>query len=332
MRATNNKHYGSETRRYAQPAKKAEKTVKSHKGVKIVSAVCASLIACAALVIPTTTLAPNVDAYEDSRAASFSIGGLDQFSAVITNNCEKVTTAPNTEAVTAAQETTKAIKEASASKDEKKTESSASDKKEETKSEEKSSSSSSSSESSSKSSGSVKSAKAESYASGYSDDSYAEVASYDDDDDNDSVYAADNSYSDYSGSYLIDIANPDYSYSPSRVSLSSYDRAKLERLVMGEAGSTGYQGCALVAQCIRDAMVRSNTTSIDQIISDYGYYGSTAGEPNSAAKEAVSFIFDQGGSAVDHRIIVFYIGQSDWHETQTFVTEFAGMRFFDLNE
>ena len=90
MRATNNKHYGSETRRYAQPAKKAEKTVKSHKGVKIASAVCASLIACAALVIPTTTLAPNVDAYEDSRAASFSIGGLDQFSAVITNNCEQL--------------------------------------------------------------------------------------------------------------------------------------------------------------------------------------------------------------------------------------------------
>lgn len=121
-------------------------------------------------------------------------------------------------------------------------------------------------------------------------------------------------------------------YAAGGLGLSSYDRAKVERLVMGEAGSTGYQGCALVAQCIRDAMVRSNTTSIDQIISDYGYYGSTANEPNSAAKEAVSFIFDQGGSAVDHRIIVFYIGHSDWHETQTFVTEYAGMRFFDLNE
>lgn len=331
MRATNNKHYGSETRRYAQPAKKAEKTVKSHKGVKIASAVCASLIACAALVIPTTTLAPNVDAYEDSRAASFSIGGLDQFSAVITNNCEEVTTAPNTEAVTAALETTKAIKEASASKDEKKSESSASDKKEETKSEGKSSSSSSSSESSSKSSGSVKSAKAESYASGYSDDSYAEVASYDDDDDNDSVYAADNSYSDYLGSYLIDIANPDYSYSPSRVSLSSYDRAKLERLVMGEAGSMGYLGCALVAQSIRDAMNRSNTSSIDQIISQYQYFGSTSIEPNSDVKSAVSYIFDNNGAAVQHRVICFYIGYSSWHETQTFITQVGGVRFFDLN-
>ena len=333
MRAANNKHYGSDNRRYVQPADKAEKNSKSRKGVKIVSAVCASLIVCAALVIPTTTLAPNVDAYEDSRAASFSIGGLDQFSAVITNNCKEVTTAPNTEALTSAQET-KAVKEASASKDEKKSEkkseSSASEKTEASKTEEKSSSSSSET-SSKKSSGTVKNAKAESYASSVSYDSSAEIASYDEDDDDDSVYAADNSYSDYSGSYLIDIANPDYSYSPSRVSLSSYDRAKLERLVMGEAGSMGYLGCALVAQSIRDAMNRSNTTSIDQIISQYQYFGSTAMEPNADVQSAVSFIFDSNGSAVQHRVICFYIGSSSWHETQTFITEVGGVRFFDLN-
>ena len=333
MRAANNKHYGSDNRRYAQPANEAEKNSKSRKGVKSVSAVCASLIVCAALVIPTTTLAPNVDAYEDSRAASFSIGGLDQFSAVITNNCKEVTTAPNTEALTSAQET-KAVKEASASKDEKKSEkkseSSASEKTEASKTEEKSSSSSSET-SSKKSSGTVKNAKAESYASSVSYDSSAEIASYDEDDDDDSVYAADNSYSDYSGSYLIDIANPDYSYSPSRVSLSSYDRAKLERLVMGEAGSMGYLGCALVAQSIRDAMNRSNTSSIDQIISQYQYFGSTAIEPNSDVKSAVSYIFDNNGAAVQHRVICFYIGSSSWHETQTFITQVGGVRFFDLN-
>ena len=94
----------------------------------------------------------------------------------------------------------------------------------------------------------------------------------------------------------------------------------------------GYTGCALVAQSIRDAMNRSGTNSIDQIISEYQYYGSTAIEPNSDVKSAVSFIFDQGGSAVNHRIIVFYIGQSAWHETQNFVTEYCGMRLFDLNE
>ena len=130
---------------------------------------------------------------------------------------------------------------------------------------------------------------------------------------------------------IIDIANPDYSYSPSYVSLSSYDRAKLERLVMGEAGTMGYAGCALVAQAIRDAMNRSRTSSIDRIISEYQYYGSTDIAPNQDVLNAVSFIFDQNGSAVQHRVLCFYIGRSDWHETQPFVIEIGGVRFFDLS-
>lgn len=139
------------------------------------------------------------------------------------------------------------------------------------------------------------------------------------------------SYSSYSSNALIAIANPDYSYSPSHVSLSSYDRAKLERLVMGEAGTMGYTGCAVVAQAIRDSMNRSNTSSIDRIISEYQYFGSTNVAPNSDVKAAVSFIFDQDGIAVQHRVMCFYIGYSPWHETQTFLTEIDGVRFFDLN-
>ena len=273
MRTSNLKHYGKKD--------KAVKPVKIKKSVKIASAVSAVVIAAAILIIPTTTLAPNVDAHEDSKAASMSVGGADQFDAVITNNCKEVTLPPATEPQTTVEPTTAKPEETSKEeKEEKKvkaTEAATEPKEEETSEKSDESSESSENETSETSQGS-------------------------------SGYAA------------------------GGLGLSSYDRAKVERLVMGEAGSTGYQGCALVAQCIRDAMVRSNTTSIDQIISDYGYYGSTAGEPNSAAKEAVSFIFDQGGSAVDHRIIVFYIGQSDWHETQTFVTEYCGMRFFDLNE
>lgn len=134
----------------------------------------------------------------------------------------------------------------------------------------------------------------------------------------------------YSGDALISIANPDSSYNPSSVTLSDYDRAKLERLVMGEAGSMGYEGCALVAQAIRDAMNLSNTSSIDEIISSYGYYGSTSIEPNADVKAAVSYIFDENGSAVQHRALCFYIGSSAWHETQNFVVELDGVRFFDM--
>ena len=134
----------------------------------------------------------------------------------------------------------------------------------------------------------------------------------------------------YSGDALISIANPDSSYNPSSITLSDYDRAKLERLVMGEAGSMGYEGCALVAQAIRDAMNLSNTSSIDEIISSYGYYGSTSIEPNADVKAAVSYIFDENGSAVQHRVLCFYIGSSAWHETQNFVVELDGVRFFDM--
>ena len=134
----------------------------------------------------------------------------------------------------------------------------------------------------------------------------------------------------YSGDVLLEIENPDANYSPSPLKLSDYDRAKLERLVMGEAGSMGYAGCALVAQAIRDAMNLSGTSSSDTIISEYGYYDSTSIEPNADVKAAVSYIFDENGSAVQHRVLCFYIGSSAWHETQNFVVELDGVRFFDL--
>ncbi len=301
MRATNYKHYDKETTA-AHKAPKASR--KSRRAIKATSAGFASLIALAAFIVPTTTLAPGVEAYADSRVASYSVGDIDKFASVITDNCVEVTTVPETEAATV--EETKAeetkVEETTAPAEEK-TESNESEA--DTKEEK------------------------------------SEASESEDDKDTDDKQE-DNSYSDssssgssngsvYCGSTLVDIANPDYSYSPCHVSLSSYDRAKLERLVMGEAGTMGYTGCALVAQSIRDAMNRSGTSSIDQIIYEYQYFGSTAIEPNSDVKSAVSYIFDQDGSAVQHRVLCFYIGYSAWHETQTFLTSIGGVRFFDLN-
>lgn len=124
----------------------------------------------------------------------------------------------------------------------------------------------------------------------------------------------------------------DYNYTPEYVALSDYDRDLLERLVTGEAASLGFDGCALVAQAVRDTMVLSGTTSVEKIIKDYKYTGSTNLKATQAAKDAVSFIFDQCGYAVQHRIIYFYaedIVSSPWHETQNYVTSCANVRFFD---
>jgi hypothetical protein len=309
LRATKYRHYRSDDKpaTKAVSVKKTNET-KPHKKLKALSFVFAITLAASALVIPTTTLAPAVDAFEDSKAASYSVGNLDEFSAVITDNCVPVTTAPATEIATTVESTTEETKQT-----EKATE--ATEETKATKAEESSSSKTSQS--------AAEASEAETSQAATDADSTKSEESTSYSESNSNSYVS-------SGSYLIDISNPDSSYNPQPVSLSSYDRAKLERLVMGEAGSMGYNGCALVAQAIRDAMNRSNTTSIDTIISDYQYYAPTNKEPTQTVKDAVSYIFDQNGSAVQHRILCFYTGTSEWHETQQFIVGCGSVRFFDF--
>ena len=121
-------------------------------------------------------------------------------------------------------------------------------------------------------------------------------------------------------------------YTPGHVDLTPDQREKLERLVMGEGGSMSYQGCLLVAQAIRDAMVFSNTNSVDAIIAEYQYSASLAKKPNSKVKNAVAQIFDNDGYAVNHRILYFYASDmvnNPWHESQNFITSCENVRFFD---
>ena len=317
MRATNYKHYGCDNNSVSpKRTRKTEKKSK-RKGFKALSYAIAVSLAAAALVVPTTTLAPDVDAFEDSRAASLAVGNINDFSLVITDNCVEETTAHVTQEITTSAATTQKTteKETKSAKTAKKTESSQASKKAESSKSEPSESEVSQQTSQSYTSYVDSSSSNSSSASNSSDYGYTDNTS---------------SSSSYQSGYLVSISNPDPSYSPSPVSLSSYDREKLERLVMGEGGSMGYTGCALIAQSIRDAMNRSNTTSIDRIISEYQYYGSTAFAPNQDVKNAVSFIFDQNGSAVQHRVLCFYTGSSSWHESQNYITSIGSVRFFDL--
>lgn len=135
------------------------------------------------------------------------------------------------------------------------------------------------------------------------------------------------------GGYLMDIANPDSNYKSYSISLSARDRDLAERILMGEAGSMGYTGMALVAQSLRDAYVMGGYSDIASVISNFGYYGSTSIKPSQTCKDVVSYIFDQGGSAVQHRVIAFYSTQycsSPWHESQNFICQIGKVRFFDL--
>ncbi len=296
MRATKYRYCKSEDKKYNKTKK-----VFSGKTVKSLSFVFAVVLACATLIIPTTTLAPDVDAYEDSRTASYMVGDLSDFSEVISDNCYLETTVPTLYEETTVEETTKATektKNVKAVDDVDKEESE--------------------SESSSEVSEAVV----------YTDKE--EITESKPEVDSRPEESVQSSSSQSSGEYLINISNPDKNYSPSSVKLSSNDRDKLERLVMGEAGGMSFNGCALVAQCIRDAMNRSNTTSVDRIISEYNYYAPTNKAPNQKVKDAVSYIFDQNGSAVQHRILCFYTGTSGWHETQNFIVGCDNVRFFDM--
>lgn len=83
LRATNYKHYGCDnnsesSKRTRKPEKKSKR-----KGFKALSYAIAVSLAAAALVVPTTTLAPDVDAFEDSRAASLAVGNINDFHSLL---------------------------------------------------------------------------------------------------------------------------------------------------------------------------------------------------------------------------------------------------------
>lgn len=132
--------------------------------------------------------------------------------------------------------------------------------------------------------------------------------------------------------YLLSIDNPDPSYVSRKVSLSAEDRYILERLVMGESGNQGFIGAALVAQTIRDTMVYDGYSSVESVRVNCGYYGSLSKAPNQDVLDAVSYIFDQGGAAVQHKLRYFYaykICSSPWHESQNHVVTYLDVKFFD---
>lgn len=134
---------------------------------------------------------------------------------------------------------------------------------------------------------------------------------------------------------LLEIENPDESYNGKVVVLSESDRDLLERLVQGEAGGEGMEGAALVAQAIRDTMVYKGFDSVEEVRRALKYSGSTANKPNENVKQAVKFIFDDGGYAVKHSIFYFYAPakvSSPFHESQKFIIEHGGHKFFSVND
>ena len=111
--------------------------------------------------------------------------------------------------------------------------------------------------------------------------------------------------------------------------LSDDERRVVECIVMGEAGGEPYEGQILVAQCILNACKKDGLKP-SQVRREYKYSGWNS-NPSKSVKNAVSAVFDDGYKATNEYILYFYApkyAKGRWHETQKFVCEVGGHRFF----
>ena len=114
-----------------------------------------------------------------------------------------------------------------------------------------------------------------------------------------------------------------------RYPLTDAERDVVERVVMAEAGGESFEGQMLVAQCILNAAEKRGVDPSEAVIL-YSYTKSRP-DPTQRVKDAVAAVFDRGETVVDEPILYFYnpaLVTSDFHESQIFVIEEGGHRFF----
>lgn len=114
-----------------------------------------------------------------------------------------------------------------------------------------------------------------------------------------------------------------------RYPLTDAERDVVERVVMAEAGGESFEGQMLVAQCILNAAEKRGVEPSEAVVL-YSYTKSRP-DPTQRVKDAVAAVFDRGETVVDEPILYFYnpaLVTSDFHESQIFVIEEGGHRFF----
>lgn len=116
---------------------------------------------------------------------------------------------------------------------------------------------------------------------------------------------------------------------PPRYELSDSERDTVERVVMAEAGGECYEGQMLVAQCILNAAEKSGKQPSEAV--KVYKYATARPDPTQSVRDAVAAVFDRGETITDEPILYFYNPAkvtSAWHESQIFVIEVGGHRFF----
>lgn len=114
-----------------------------------------------------------------------------------------------------------------------------------------------------------------------------------------------------------------------RFSLTPEERDLTERVVMAEAGGECFEGQMAVAQCILNACEKTGSQPSEVVLAYQ--YAKPAKVATQSVKDAVAAVFDAGDTVTTEPILFFYAPRrtvSKWHESQRFVIEIGGHRFF----
>lgn len=114
-----------------------------------------------------------------------------------------------------------------------------------------------------------------------------------------------------------------------RFDLTPEERDLVERVVMAEAGGETYAGQMAVAQCVLDACEKTGARPSEAV--EVYQYTTPAKEATQSVRDAVAAVFDEGYTVTAEPILFFYAPRwtsSAWHESQIFVMELGGHRFF----
>lgn len=114
-----------------------------------------------------------------------------------------------------------------------------------------------------------------------------------------------------------------------RFPLTADEFTLVYQIVEGEAGGESLKGKKLVAQTILDTCEKDGIRPA-QVRKKYQYSG---WKPtwSKSVEEAVNAVFNDGERVTEEKTYFFYapkLCRSKWHESQTFVIEEGGHRFF----
>ena len=118
-----------------------------------------------------------------------------------------------------------------------------------------------------------------------------------------------------------------------RYEITQEELELVARVVHAEAAGEGYDGMALVAQCILNTAEATGKRP-DEVVLEPKQYATPAKEASEEVKAAVEAVFLDGYTVTEEPVRYFYAParcESKWHETALdFVLEHGGHRFFKI--